>query len=152
MHRYLILAVGAASVEEIVLLNSAGERVECVNVGERFELRVTVRAYRAIPRLVLGYVIKDRLGQYVYGTNTHHTKQQLEEVMPGQLIQYRILFPMYFGPGSYSISTALVSTETHLVNNYEWKDLALLFTVTNLDKPYFVGNAWVPPVIKVQFL
>lgn len=147
-----ISGTGEAGVEEIVLLNSAGQRVECVNVGEPIELRVRVRAYSTIPRLVLGYVVRDRLGQYVYGTNTHYTKQQIEGVMPGQLIQYRILFPMNFGPGSYSISTALVSTETHLVNNYEWKDLALLFTVTNLDKPYFIGNAWVPPVIKVQFL
>jgi lipopolysaccharide transport system ATP-binding protein len=145
-----ISGTGEACVEEIVLLNSAGERVECVNVGEPTELRVTVRAYSAIPRLVLGYVIKDRLGQYVYGTNTHHTKQQLEEVMPGQLIQYRIFFPMNFGPGNYSIATALVSTDTHLVNNYEWKELSLLFTVINLDKPIFAGNAWVPPVIEVK--
>ncbi len=147
-----ISGTGEAAVEEIVLLNSAGQRVECVNVGEPIELRVRVRVYRPIPRLVLGYVIRDRLGQYVYGTNTHYTKQQLEGVMPGQLFQYRILFPMNFGPGSYSISTALVSTETHLINNYEWKDLALLFTVANLDKPCFVGNAWVPPVIQVQLL
>lgn len=141
---------GEARVEEITLFNATGERVEFVNVGEPTELRVNVKVYVPIPRLVLGYAIKDRLGQYVYGTNTHHTKQQIEDVMPGQSIQYRIRFPMNFGPGSYSISTALVSTDTHLANNYEWKDLALLFTVTNLDKPIFVGNAWVPPVIEVK--
>jgi len=145
-----ISGTGEARVEEIALFNAMGERVEFVNVGEKVDLCVKVRVYATIPRLVLGYAIKDRLGQYVYGTNTHHTNQQLEGVIPGQSIQYRIRFPMNFGPGSYSISTALTSTDTHLANNYEWKDLALLFTVTNLDKPIFVGNAWVPPVIEID--
>lgn len=145
-----ISGTGEARVEGISLLNAAGDHVEFVNVGEPVMLCVDVKAYSEIPRLVLGYVIKDRLGQYVYGTNTHHTKQQLNRVTRGQLIQFRIRFSMNFGPGSYSITTALVSSDTHLLNNYEWKELALIFTVTNFDKPYFVGNAWVPPTIEVQ--
>jgi lipopolysaccharide transport system ATP-binding protein len=42
-----------------------------------------------------------------------------------------------------------VSTETHLVNNYGWRDLALVFGVSNLTKVTFVGQAWVPPTIEV---
>jgi lipopolysaccharide transport system ATP-binding protein len=57
---------------------------------------------------------------------------------------------MNFGPGSYSISTALVSSDTHLVNNYEWRDLALIFTVANANRPQFIGSAWVPPAIEVR--
>lgn len=145
-----ISGTGEVCVEAIALFNVAGQRVEFVNVGEPVELRIDVKAYANIPRLVLGYAIKDRLGQCIYGTNTHHTKQQLQDVKSGQSFQYRIRFLMNLGPGSYSISTALVSTDTHLVNNYEWKDLALLFAVTNLDKPLFAGNAWVPPIIEVK--
>ena len=103
-----------------------------------------------IPRLVFGYMIKDRLGQPVFGTNTHHTGQSLEGVRKGTVVEYRVAFPMNFGPGSYSISTALCSTDTHLVNNYEWRDLALVFTVANQDRDPFVGCAWVPPVIEVR--
>jgi lipopolysaccharide transport system ATP-binding protein len=95
-------------------------------------------------------MIKDRLGQPVFGTNTHHTRQALEHVLDGQTIEYLITFPMIFGPGSYSVSTALCSTETHLVNNYEWRDLALVFTVANQNRDQFVGSAWVPPVIEVR--
>ena len=141
---------GDAAVEDIALFNAEGERVEFVNVGQPVELRLAVRVRNAIPRLVLGYAIKDRLGQYVYGTNTHHTGQSLEDLVSGQLIHYRIRFPMNFGPGSYSIAIALSSSDTHLVDNYEWRELALVFTVYNLDKPVFVGSAWVPPVIEVQ--
>lgn len=139
-----------AIAESIGLFNAAGEPVEFVNVGEAVELRVQARIHGSIPRLVFGYMIKDRLGQPVFGTNTHHTRQALENLEDGQLVEYRIAFPMNFGPGSYSVSTALCSTETHLVNNYEWRDLAFLFTVANQNRDFFVGTAWVPPVIEIQ--
>jgi lipopolysaccharide transport system ATP-binding protein len=44
---------------------------------------------------------------------------------------------------------ALSSTETHLVRNYQWRDLALVFTVANMDKPTFVGSAWIPPALRI---
>lgn len=139
-----------AVVESVGLFNASGKPVEFVNVGEPVELRVQARAHGAIPRLVFGYMIKDRLGQPVFGTNTHHTRQALNYLEDGQVVEYRIAFPMNFGPGSYSISTALCSTETHLVNNYEWRDLALLFTVANQNRDSFVGTAWVPPRIEIH--
>jgi lipopolysaccharide transport system ATP-binding protein len=141
---------GECTVEDIALLDAEGRPVEIVNVGAPVELRVRVRVRQAVPRLVLGYVIKDRLGQHIYGTNTHHTLQAIESPAAGALLTYRCRFPMNFGPGSYSVATALVSTDTHLVNNYEWRDLALMFSVANLDKPVFVGSAWVPPVISIE--
>lgn len=138
-----------AVVESIGLFNAAGKPVEFVNVGEPVELRVRARVHGAIPRLVFGYMIKDRLGQPVFGTNTYHTRQMLEDLRDGQIVEYRVGFPMNFGPGTYSVSTALCSTDTHLVNNYEWRDLALIFTIANHDRDHFVGTAWVPPRIEI---
>lgn len=140
----------AAVVETIGLFNIAGEPVEFVNVGEPVELRVRTRVNDAVPRMVFGYMIKDRLGQPIFGTNTHHTRQAVENLREGQVVEYRIAFPMNLGPGSYSVSTAISSTETHLIDNYEWRDLALLFTVANQSRDFFVGSAWVPPVIEIQ--
>jgi len=145
-----VSGTGEAYVDEIALYNARGEPVEFVDVGQPVTLYIRVVARGDIPRLVLGYMIKDRLGQPVFGTNTHHTKQVLENVAAGTTVDYRIDFPMNFGQGSYSISTALVSTDTHLVNNYEWRDLALVFKVANLSRVDFVGTAWVPPTIKAS--
>ena len=44
-----------------------------------------------------------------------------------------INFSANLGPGTYSVQTALVSTDTHLVNNYEWRDLAIVFNVININ-------------------
>ena len=141
---------GEAVVEEVGLFNRAGRQVEFVNVGEPVELRLRIAIHAEIPRLVMGYMIKDRLGQPVFGTNTFHTRQSVENLRPGQFLDYAVAFPMNVGPGSYSVSTALHSTDTHLINNYEWRDLALIFSVANPDRDYFVGTAWIPPVIELR--
>jgi lipopolysaccharide transport system ATP-binding protein len=141
---------GEAELDSIGLFDVDGVPIEFVNVGQEVELRMNVRVNVDISRLVLGYMIKDRLGQEVFGTNTHHSEQQLENLTAGSAFEYRVRFAMNVGAGSYSVSTALVSSDTHLVNNYEWRDLALVFTVINIDKNYFVGIAWMPPVIKIE--
>ncbi|HEY9723237.1 MAG TPA: ABC transporter ATP-binding protein [Oscillatoriaceae cyanobacterium] len=139
-----------AVVEEIALLDAQNRPVEMIDVGARVTLRVRVRVNAPLPRLVLGYMIKDRLGQPMYGTNTHLQEKPLDDLQAGELVEYRFTFTANLGPGSYSVATALVSTETHLVDNFEWRDLALLFTVSNLSRPYFAGCTWIEPEIGIQ--
>jgi lipopolysaccharide transport system ATP-binding protein len=145
-----VSGTGEATVADIALLDEAGERVEVVDVGAPVTLQVTVKTSAAIPRMVLGYMIKDRLGQPMYGTNTHLKELPLDDVAAFETVVYRFAFPMNLGPGSYSVATAIVSTETHLVNNYEWRDLALVFTVVNMRRPYFEGSAWLDPAVDIQ--
>jgi len=144
-----ISGTGEAGVTDIALIDAQGERVEVVDVGAAVTLQVTVRARDPIPRMVLGYMIKDRLGQCMYGTNTHLKEMPLDAVAAGETVVFRFHFPMNLGPGTYSIATAIVSTDTHLVNNYEWRDLALVFTVMNMRRPHFEGTAWIDPSIEI---
>jgi lipopolysaccharide transport system ATP-binding protein len=140
---------GEASVTDLWLENAAGERVELVNVGSPVTLCVRARAHADLARLVLGYAIKDRLGQDMYGTNTYHLDAVLNEVRRGEDLAFRFAFPLNLGPGSYSVTTALTSSETHLTDNYEWRDLALLFIVVNMDRRIFVGTNWIEPTVEI---
>ena len=144
-----ISGTGEATVSAIALFDADGAAVEVVDVGADVTLQVTVTAHAAIPRMVLGYMIKDRLGQTMYGTNTDLQQMPLADVAAGRQVVYRFRFPMNLGAGSYSVATAIVSTDTHLVNNYEWRDLALVFTVVNMRRPHFEGCAWIEPVIEI---
>jgi homopolymeric O-antigen transport system ATP-binding protein len=143
---------GEARVEEIALYNSKGEVAEYVNVGEAVELRIKVKVHRAIETLVLGYGIKDRLGQVMYGTNTWYTGQVIQNPRPGNEYRYVIAFPANLGIGSYSIQTALVDSDNHLTANFEWRDMALVFNVVNIDKARFDGCVWNEPLIKIENL
>jgi lipopolysaccharide transport system ATP-binding protein len=141
---------GEATVKDIRILNVRGESIEFIDVGESITLKVTVLVNEDLPRLVLGYGIKDRLGQVVYGTNTDLKKQPILDVKKGSEYVFNINFNANLGPGSYSIQTALVSTDTHLVNNYEWRDLAMVFNIININKPHFAGTAWIDPEIEIK--
>lgn len=147
-----VSGTGEASLESLQLVDAEGQPVEYVTVGQPVALRARVRIHAPIARLVFGYMVRDRLGQPVYGTNTHFTEQAVEDARPGETYAFDIRFDANFGVGSYSVSVALSSTETHLVRNYQWTDLALVFTVANANKPTFVGMAYIPPAIAVTRL
>jgi len=141
---------GEATVSDIVILDESGKCIEFVDVGQVVTLHIEVTVHALIQRIILGYGIKDRLGQVMYGTNTDLKKQELLNLPAGTRLAYDVVFPVNLGPGSYSIQTALCSTDTHLVNNYEWRDLALVFNVVNISKTHFAGCAWIDPEIKIS--
>lgn len=145
-----ISGTGEASVESIHIQNSSGLVIEAVDVGQKIRLVANVVVTCDIDRLIFGYGIKDRLGQVVYGTNTDLKKQPILNAVAGDRYVYSVEFDANFGPGSYSVQTALVSTDSHLVNNYEWRDLALVFSVINISKPHFAGCAWMDPIIEIN--
>ena len=143
-----ISGTGEATIEKVALYNQEGELIDVVGVGDLVDLKVDVKINKDISSLVLGYAIKDRLGQTMYGTNTWHTKQIIDFPKENDKYQFTLTFPANLGVGTYSIVIALTNSDTHLNENYEWRDLALIFDVVNLNKTYFVGSTWNEPKIK----
>ncbi|MEO8020991.1 ABC transporter ATP-binding protein [Polaromonas sp.] len=130
---------GEATVEDIALLDAKGEQAEVVDVGESVVLQIRVRIYAPIPLLVLGYLLKDRLGQAIYGTSTFQLGKAEQNLSAGDELLYQFSFDAALGEGTYSIATAITNSETHLSKNFEWRDGALFFQVINLTKPKFTG-------------
>lgn len=141
---------GEASIGTVSLHNAAGERIEYASVGEPVSLRIATKINSPIPELVVGYLIKDRLGQPVFGTNTHHLGCKIEDLQAGETPAYTFNFNANMGVGSYSVAVALHTTDSHLSRNYEWVDLSLVFNVVNISQSEFVGLAWMPPTVECQ--
>ncbi len=137
-----------AIIEDVALLDTGNNRVETVNVGQQVRLRIVVSSTTDIENLVIGYLIKDRLGQSVFGTNTCHLKQNIVELKRGESYILDFKFNVDLGEGSYSVAVALHTAETHTTKSYEWRDLALVFKVVNTDKSKFAGVAWLPPSLE----
>jgi lipopolysaccharide transport system ATP-binding protein len=133
---------GEARVAGLRMVDAATEEeLAVVNVGQRVELRLDVTVREDLPRLVLGYMIRDKQGHIIWGTNTWHTRQIVEAPRAGETIVFRLPFTCTLGPGSYSVSPALVSSDTHLSDNYEWVDNLLVFDVLNVDRDFFIGSS-----------
>jgi len=141
---------GEVKIEYIGLYNREDKKIENVRVGESVTLKVRIRVIEKIKTLVLGYVIKDRLGQDMYGTNTWYTKQVINNLQIDDSYQFEIKFTANLGIGSYSVSIALHEQNTHISANYYWQDLALIFNVINTKEVQFVGNNWMEPEIKIK--
>jgi lipopolysaccharide transport system ATP-binding protein len=136
---------GEAEIESAVILNSKGEPVKVINVGEIITLKITAIANAELPELVLGYLIKDRLGQPIFGTNTYRLGLPLKQIETGERVTYQFSFPANMGEGSYSVTLALHASDSHLEANYVWKDRVMLFNIVNINHPLFTGVAWLPP-------
>jgi len=140
---------GEAVIEAVVLQDSHGQAVEVVNVGQPVRLVVKIRSKAVLPELVIGYMIKDRSGQAIFGTNTFNLGCPITNLVEDQALLFRFEFQANLGAGSYSVSVALHTRDNHIEKNYQWLDLACLFSVVNLDKPSFVGSAWLPPKVEM---
>lgn len=134
------LEVAATAIE--LLDAKSREPVAIARVGQDLLLRLETRAESDIPSLVLGYMLRDRTGHLIWGTNTWHTKQIVSNVKAGETVEFELRFPCRLGPGSYSFSPALTSSDTHLENNYEWHDNAVVFDVVNIDEQFFIGTCF----------
>ena len=137
-----------ATIEQVHLLNETGEAIEYVKTGETVTLEVYVFIHNPVSELTVGYMIRDRLGQPVYGTNTFYLGKTIHEAAVGDHYRFLFHFSACLGEGSYSISVALHAAHAHTVKNYDWWDHALVFNVVNASHPQFTGVAWMPPQVE----
>jgi lipopolysaccharide transport system ATP-binding protein len=141
---------GEASIGRVRVLDAQRRPIEVAAVGQPVILEIDVVVNRDIERLVVGFMIKDRLGLPVFGTNTHHHKQPEAELRAGETLTYSFRFDAQLGQGSYSVSVALHDMQTHMTRNYQWRDHALVFEVINMGVPEFVGTSYMPVAVAIE--
>lgn len=137
-----VSGTGEAGILSVRLLDERERSIDAAEVGQPVTLEVEVEIRQDIERLVLGFMIKDRLGQAMYGINTHRQNQALEDLRAGERITYRFAFVMGLGKGNYSVALSLSRLDSHLDRNFEWRDYGLVFHVINNRQEDFVGCSW----------
>lgn len=147
-----VSGTGEATVVSACLLTQDGREVAVVEVGTPVTLEVRVRVLRDIPRLVLGYLIKDRFGQSISGINTHRLEREVVLVKAGEEVVFRFAFAMNLGKGNYSIAFSLSEHDSHVDSNYEWRDRGLIFQVINSTRENFVGCVWLESQLEISRL
>jgi lipopolysaccharide transport system ATP-binding protein len=122
-----------------------GANARLFQVGDDVALRIRFRKNEALEDLTLGFLIRDRLGNDVFGTNTHFLGISLDDVAVGRDAELLVRIPrLNLGLGSYNLSIALHSHSAHLTDNYDWWDKALVFEVVPGNTPHFIGVCNLP--------
>ncbi|WP_277589891.1 ABC transporter ATP-binding protein [Pseudomonas chlororaphis] len=137
-----ISGTGEAAILSVHLRDERERSIEMAEVGQPVVLEVQVEVRQDIERLVLGFMIKDRLGQPMYGINTHRLDQALTDLSAGEKVTFRFAFTMGLGKGNYSVALSLSRLDSHLDRNFEWRDYGLVFHVINNRQEDFVGCSW----------
>ena len=142
----------AAWIERVELLVAGGSS-RAVRSGDPVVLRVDIVAEETLPELTAGILIRDRLGNDVFGTNTFLCGMPIHNVAAGRGHSVEFRFPaLRLGTGSFSVTAALHTGHSHIAANYDWWDRSIVFQVVEGGGPTAVGVcrlpvevAWVAP-------
>ncbi|WP_151704823.1 ABC transporter ATP-binding protein [Nitrincola alkalilacustris] len=139
---------GEAMIRDASLTGSHS-RSHVVSSGEQAELCVTFESTVELESVSLGFMIRDRFGQDIFGTNSCLLKREIP-MQPGQRYQARFVLPMNIAVGKYTITLALHSDENHLERCYHWCDNYLQFEVAGSHVPLFSGITYIPTTLDIE--
>ena len=144
-HEQLALAgegrrAGSGEVHiESVEFRQEGQRRHALVSEVPTQLQVALTVRRPVPDLTLGILIRDRLGNDIFGTNTHHHGVNLPGDRPGRVDVTWDLKGFHIGPGHYSLTVAAHAGAAHQAGNYDWWDRCLTFQVLEAPRPLSIG-------------
>lgn len=128
---------GSAEIFGGTLKDATDRELHIVESGEAVSLRIVARFLRDVEDPVIGFLIRNRHGIHVYGTNTKEQQVEFGDVRRGQMIDVTFSFECWLGIDQYSISLAVHSRDGEA---YDWLDAALFFKVTNTTLTEGVAN------------
>jgi len=121
---------GAGFIVDVAFLDaSTGAPLKWVVGGEKVVLVVRCRANEELERPLVGFYIRDRLGQTLFGDNTYLTYREDRLIVPAQTsFQATFTFRMPILPvGDYSVTAALAEGTQKEHVQHHWVHDALLF-------------------------
>ncbi|MDP9617089.1 UNVERIFIED_ORG: lipopolysaccharide transport system ATP-binding protein [Stenotrophomonas maltophilia] len=122
---------GAATITSVQLLDAGGNPVNWAVGGQDVTLQVTVRTRDEIHRPIVGFVVKDKLGQIIFADNTYLSQRDLDMKVPPEttlVASFNFTFPVLPG-GEYSISPAVAEGTQADHVQHQWIHDALILHV-----------------------
>jgi len=132
---------GNARISGVEMLTIAEKKARAFRVGETALIRCKVDIHTAIENPTIGLLIRDRLGNNVFGTNTHHLKIKSGQWKSGEQLIADFKLRLDLGPANYSLSIAVHTFDTHLEENCDWLDRCLVFQMVPHAGDHIVGVA-----------
>lgn len=135
---------------ETVRLINENTQEECTSVcgGDKVSIDFTIHIVKDVDMPILGFTLKDQLGNIVIVTNTHFEKVPLQPMKKDQQYHYRFTmeFP-FLRSGKYSLDIAMANGTYHAHEQIQWISDVLIIVVRD-PRPYQEGRGYlVPPGI-----
>lgn len=141
---------GNAQITDVDISHGDGKTARTFLVGEEVVLRCSVTFNTQVNNPAVGILLRDRMGNDVYGTNTSHLGQKNLDVSPGESLDFSFSFPLNIGAGNYSVCVAVHGGDSHLEENCDWWDRCLALQIVPGNQPAFVGVASLPVTVEIS--
>jgi lipopolysaccharide transport system ATP-binding protein len=111
---------GGAVIDDVAFHAPGQGRLSEMSGGEEVELRICGHATREVSQPIVGFILRDRFGQAVFGDNTYiHCRESLPVIGAGDRFEGIFRFQMpWLACGNYSVTAAFVDgtqdDHTHL--------------------------------------
>jgi lipopolysaccharide transport system ATP-binding protein len=129
-----------ARIVGVELLDLQSRETRAVVSGSSALIRVRIEAREAVEPPTVGILLRDALGNDVFGTNTFHHDVTTGPLQPGEQRVVDFHFPsLALGQGTYSISAALHKGDVHTAGNHDWWDQALVFQAVRGNAAFSIG-------------
>lgn len=127
---------GGAKIVGVALVDEKNNFLSVLSGGEKVKLLLKIVAYEEIYSPIVGFIIKDKMGISIIGTNSYITKQtQNIKLIKNQenIVEFEFTMPLIKN-GEYTISPALAEGTQHKHTQHHWIHDALLFKMLNMDE------------------
>lgn len=116
----------SAEILRVDLLDAAHRPVRLVETGQPLIVRVVFVAHVDLDEVVCGFLIRNRHGIHIYGTNTELQQLPLERVSKDELTEVTFEFNCWLAPDDFSLCVAVHSGAAV---SFDWLDGCLFFRV-----------------------
>ncbi|HEX8457238.1 MAG TPA: ABC transporter ATP-binding protein [Pyrinomonadaceae bacterium] len=117
-----------AEVIGVELVDAAtGQAVELVETGDAVTVRLRVLFHEDVEAAACGFMIRNRHGINVYGTNTEQRREPLGAARRGEIVEAAFTFDCWLGQEHYFVSVAAHTPDGEA---FDWLDGALFFRVS----------------------
>lgn len=123
--------VQGATIADVELCDADDRRLAALEGGEEVAIVIRAHAHRPLSAPIIGFIVKDRLGQPLFGDNTYLTYRHAPlAVPPGAGVQASFRFQMpYLPAGDYAVTAAIAEGTQAEHTQHHWIDEALIFRV-----------------------
>ena len=123
--------IGGARIADAAMVDPAhGGRVAQMREGQQVDLRILVEADQTVERPIVGFYIKDRLGQLLLGDNTHWQQVPQQPIPAGDKIAVRFRFRWpALARGTYALTVAIADGTMEQHSQRHWIHDAVIFEV-----------------------
>ena len=120
---------GGAQIHDVSLLDGNEHPLAWIVGGEKVTLRARAHVYQDLDSPIIGFYVKDRLGQVLFGDNTFLSfRDKLVHCHEGGELQADFTFNMPLLPaGEYSITVAIANGTQEIHEQHHWIHDAVLF-------------------------